>query len=363
MIKVAIILGGLGMGGAETLMLDVMRQWQHAPFSMIGVHRKGGALKSAFYAAGPNMIEVVLHRHRIISYLFHLRKILVSERVNVIHTQMWIDCIYCKLATIGLRIPIINTFHGFYSLNGLRGLLCRWSMQLADKIIFVSQYEQDYYQSRVHINPAKLFVAYNGIDFAKVDCLSKLDNVSLCKKNQSVQLCMVGSFSYSRAHMIICQALTQIQRPFQFYFIGATNEKKSNAYVECYDYCQKHQLLDRVHFVGQQSNVYSWLKDMDGFVYATEHDTFGIAMVEAMAMGLPIVVSDWPVFKEICTAIKYPAVRYFGKKNVNDCIQKINDLLQHLEDSKLEAKSGVQNVRKAYAIETLLTRLLEIYLK
>ena len=112
--KVAYLLGSLNRGGAETLMLDVFRNAEKAPFEMIGVHRKGGAYKDDFYSAGPKMIQCAPKRFGYIRYLMQLRKLFKSERVTIVHAQQPLEVIYAYLATIGMNIPITQTFHGFY---------------------------------------------------------------------------------------------------------------------------------------------------------------------------------------------------------------------------------------------------------
>ena len=64
-------------------------------------------------------------------------------------------------------------------------------------------------------------------------------------------------------------------------------------------YCEDNN-LDNVYFLGGRGDVPALLKVMDGFVYSSVHDTFGIAVVEAMAAGLPVVVNDYEVMKEVC---------------------------------------------------------------
>ena len=41
------------------------------------------------------------------------------------------------------------------------------------------------------------------------------------------------------------------------------------------------------------------LSQLDAFLYSSDHDTFGIAVIEAIASGIPVFVNDWGVLKEI----------------------------------------------------------------
>jgi glycosyltransferase involved in cell wall biosynthesis len=55
---------------------------------------------------------------------------------------------------------------------------------------------------------------------------------------------------------------------------------------------QKNDLKDFVHFVGNQSDVRPYLNMADLFTLTSESETFSIAALEAMSMGLPIVLTD-----------------------------------------------------------------------
>lgn len=48
---------------------------------------------------------------------------------------------------------------------------------------------------------------------------------------------------------------------------------------------------DRVHFAGHQSDVYPWFDAMDVVVHASHGEPFGLVLVEAMALGKPLVAT------------------------------------------------------------------------
>lgn len=372
--KVAYLLGSLNRGGAETLMLDVYRNADKAPFEMMGVHRKGGAYQDAFYSAGPKMVQLAPKRLGYVRYFMQLRKLLKAEGIDVIHTQYWLDCIYAWIATVGMDVRVVNTFHGFYSMKGIVGALCRLSIRMADDVCFVSLYEQEWYQAHTKIADSKCHVIYNGIDFEKFEViddrcidnrLTSIEERGLERGRRKVEsgqirLCMVGNFMSGRDHATLIDALKVLHQrgisDFEFYFIGRRSDAEPQIYDECVHVCEENG-MKHVHFLGARSDVPSLLKTMDGFVYSTAHDTFGIAVVEAMAVGLPVVVNDWPVMLEIGG----DATAYFKSKKVEDCAAAIEKLLEELPQRKETAKKNAEVVRDRYSIEAYIQRLNKIY--
>ncbi len=54
------------------------------------------------------------------------------------------------------------------------------------------------------------------------------------------------------------------------------------------------ELAGRVHFVGHQSDIYPWYDALDVVVHASYRETFGLVLVEAMALGRPVVAAADP---------------------------------------------------------------------
>lgn len=67
-------------------------------------------------------------------------------------------------------------------------------------------------------------------------------------------------------------------------------------------------VADRVHFMGQQQCVAPYLARSDLFLMPSRHEGFGIAAVEAMNAGLPIVASDIPGLREVVGPTGAPLV-------------------------------------------------------
>jgi glycosyltransferase involved in cell wall biosynthesis len=58
-------------------------------------------------------------------------------------------------------------------------------------------------------------------------------------------------------------------------------------------------IATRVHFLGQRADVAELLKMADLYIHATHSDGFGIAALEAMAAGLPVIASNVPGLAEV----------------------------------------------------------------
>lgn len=369
--KVAYLLGSLNRGGTETLLLDVFHKADKAPYEMICIHRKGGSYLDEYYSSGIKMIQCAPKRFGILRYLWQLRSHLLREKVTVVHAQQSIDCVYARLATMGTNIRVVETFHGYdFAASRFGKMIFALSLRWADAVCFVSEAQKDYYEKVYKIHQkGKIHIAYNGIDFEKFNIHYPVPDFLLqqdVSASKRIHLAMVGNFVRVRAQMTIVQSLDVLyntcNKSFDFYFIGRRDETEPWRYDNCVQYCDEHDLNDFVHFIGGRSDVPAILQHIDAFIYASDHDTFGIAVVEAIAASLPVVVNDWPVMQEVCGE-ENDGIRYFKTGDAKDAADKIAVLLSNIEKSKKAAEANALRIREQYSIEKHIERLNEIYLK
>lgn len=97
-------------------------------------------------------------------------------------------------------------------------------------------------------------------------------------------------------------------------------------------------LSDYVIFYGNQSDVYSYLQQWDLFAFSTtENEGLGNVVIEALANGLPVLVSDLPMMREILADNE--AGEYFKLANAEDLALKIQNTITNKE--KLGLKSNL----------------------
>ena len=363
--KVAFLIGSLNSGGAETLLLDILQHYSQLPFDVILIHRKGGDYLPDFEMTGCSIYNVSLHKWHFFRYLLNLRKLIIRQHVDIIHAHFGLNAILGCLAMLGTGIKIITTYHGFSgyasSLHLKNKMEYVASFVCSNQLCFVSDFQKRGYEHNFRYwMKEKSIVLYNGINMCKFNTSSSLSssNALSTMDDNAIKLCMVGNFTSVRSQIVICKALALLNNKIHIYFIGKRANNEEWRYDECVRYCEEHNLIN-VHFLGGRNDVPELLQQMDGFVYSTANDTFGIALVEAMAAGLPVVTNDHPVVKEITHNGQWATLYESG--NAEDCANKIEDLLNNLEVRKEEAQGVAKQVRKEYSIEKHIERLNDVY--
>jgi len=364
---IAFILGNLNRGGAETLILDVFRNAHWQDKQLLCVYRREGLMKADFLATGKPVICCPWEKGHTWMYVRQLRQLFKQHGVTHVHSQLHMDGMYAWLASIGLGIRVVNTYHGYDDLRNWKvRILSQLMMFVADDLCFVSHAQMSFYEAHYWLPKHKTHVLYNGIDFNQR--LGNLEGEKLTS-NQPWKLGMVGNFGNVRSHIVVAKAIQMLAqrgiKNFDFYFVGSRWEQEAELYDHCVAFCEQHN-LNHVHFLGARKDVPSILKQLDGFVYSTALDTFGIAIVEAIAMEVPVVVNDHEVLKEVCRTLHGDSmVRFYKTNQADDCADKIEQLLADLstniEQVKKSCKEYACAVREQYSIDAHLAQLETIY--
>ena len=370
--KIAYLLGSLNRGGTETLLLDVFRNAVSTKLDAIGIYRKTGVLEYDFLMSGVKM-QCLPTGKNILIYLVQLRYLLKSNKITIIHAQQPIDAIYGFLASTFLRIKIVLTLHGYdFADSRISLILLKFILKNTNVNIYVSDSQREYYTQKYKLNSIKQQTVYNGIWFDKLHinsteirgatlrCTPNSNNLrsELQISRETMLLVSVGNFNQVRDQLVLCKfakLCKQNKVDFCLLFVGKRIDSLAYLYDDCLKYCVDNELLEQVLFVGVRNDVPAILNQSDIFLYSTNHDTFGIAVVEAMASGIPVFVNDWEVMTEITENGKLATL--YKTKDESDLFRQFSLFLQdkdlYIERTKLASKTVIEKYNIENHIETL----------
>ena len=94
-------------------------------------------------------------------------------------------------------------------------------------------------------------------------------------------------------------------------------------------------LANKVMLVGLQSNVPLWMQAMDVIVHASDHEPFGIVVIEAMALGKPVVAGNTAGPTEVITDGVNGLLTPYG-----DADALASAVLRYLDDPEFAQQAG-----------------------
>lgn len=190
------------------------------------------------------------------------------------------------------------------------------------KVICVSNLVKQDIQSNYSIASDKLTVVHNGIDAYRFK-RSQDKRLELRNKLQlgnNFTLIFVGS-GYERKGL--CKAIDALKVLSDVSLLILGKDNKNDFYI---NYAKDQGVVDRCRFLGPKSPIVDYYSASDAFILPSSYEPFGLVYVEALANGLPVLVSDKAGAYEIIENGKHGYV--IKHESVGDIVDKIK-LLQN----------------------------------
>ncbi len=339
----------LGRGGAETMLVSAikeLKEYNNIVVTLFDDDRLGDELKCDKY---------ICMNMRSVSYLplamLKFRKIVKDNKADIVHTHLVWPTLVARFATPG-NIPLLSTIHTSiatapdYKKWFIRGL-DKYSYKFRrSTIIGVGQGVLNDYFSFLHLKPYKSYLLYTFVD---IERFNKLASPQHGKEN--FEISSSGSFRVAKNFPYLINA-----------FRGLKNEN-----IVLHIYGSGHlqqslqQLIDRtgvnVILKGEVRNIQDVLPRYDAYVMSSVYEGFSLAVLEAMAVKLPLMLSDIPSFREQGG----DTVIYFDLNNEQDFIKKILALKNNYIEASQMAERSYRRVIENFTLQHHVTKLRQIY--
>lgn len=266
-------------------------------------------------------------------YMAYLQlcRLLEHEKFLWIHCHSPVGSVLARMAAHKRRIPIVYTAHGFHFYQGapLRNWLLYYPVEKAlscwtDVLITVNQ--EDYRLARNQLQARKIFrIPGVGIDMEKfVGRCRQSDRSSFCRKyhipQNAVLLLSVGELSKRKNHGVAIRAVAMLQRTDVYYVIcgqGPLEQKLMQLALKC-------SVADKIRLVGFEQDTAMFYQNADIFVFPSLQEGMPAALMEAMAAGLPCIVSDIRGNRELIPA---SGATVFHPKKPDDLKRALEQML------------------------------------
>jgi glycosyltransferase involved in cell wall biosynthesis len=225
-------------------------------------------------------------------FFFHLCWVIYRHKVDIIHVNSYVPGNYARLAGALMQVPImIDHWHGFTRFNGKRRLICRLLGRVTDLSLAVSPGVKDYLVEQVGLDPAGVRVVPNGVDIAAIDAARPGPAVrqELGLPAEVRLIGLVGRLDHwAKGHKELFEAMASLKEryPVQALIVGGGRRE-----AEMRELAAGLNLAAQAHFLGQRRDVPDLLQAMDIFVLPSYSEGVSLALLEAMAAGLPVIAT------------------------------------------------------------------------
>ena len=237
---------------------------------------------------------------RNIKAIGEIKKLVKENGYDIVHCHTPIAAACTRLACRGLRkkgVKVFYTAHGFHFYKGApkKNWLVYYPVEklcahFTDVLITINQ--EDYALAQKKLKAKKVvYVPGVGIDLEKFGkpTISKPEKRrELGIPNDATVLLSVGELNENKNHKIIIQAMSLLEGKNIHYLIAG----KGNTASLLSQQAEELRMADKVHLLGYRSDVAELYSASDVFCFPSKREGLGLASLEAMSFGLPILTSN-----------------------------------------------------------------------
>jgi L-malate glycosyltransferase len=298
--KILHVISGLERGGAETILVDLLSQLRNNHYEHHVVYFHSGPYEDVLRQQGHPIYKIdgAISLYDPI-FLVRLCKVIIQIKPMMIHSHLWAANLLSRVFGQFFGIPVICTLHSpFVSSDGaLRKWLDYYTMSRARYICAVSDSVKESWSMEFQFPKNKLLTITNGITMQSLLDLSKPYEL---KKTYGIPsdryvIGSVGRYIPSKRFDLLIESFSLLPalEPIHLLLIGGGQEEKNLRQL-----VRKFKLEGQVTFiVGQEAK--KWYAVMDFFVMTSDREGLSIALLEAMAASLPVIVSSSSIRHEV----------------------------------------------------------------
>ena len=363
------ILPALVSGGVERGTIDVARALVEAGWDAL-VISAGGPMVHDLTRVGARHIQHPLGSKNPLSWRQNfdwLVDIIHKENVDIVHARSRMPAWISWRAARKNKVPFVTTFHGrFPDTNPLKKLY-NSVMVRGDRVIAISHFVAHEIETRFGTGSDKLRIIPRGVnvDLFNPEGVSAERMIKLSREWRLPDgvpvIVMPGRITRWKGHDVLIDALTKLGGQPVHCIMAGSYEGKESYKAELEEKIAKAGLSASVMFSGSVADMPCVYQIADVVVSASiDPEPFGRVMIEAQAMGRPIVATDHGGARESVIPNK---TGFLVKPNDADALAEgiRTALALTAEQRAVVTETAVAHVREHYTTSDMCARTLSVY--
>lgn len=297
-----------------------------------------------------------------------IMKAISKEKPDILYSRLWPTKVATVFAGRLLGKHVVfsedRTLSRFMD-GGNTGKGCssfyikRTASRLASYVVPVSQGIADELKQVFKLNPEKVKLIYNGFDLEEMmeNAAEEVDHPWLGDKREPV-IGALGRMVELKGFDYLLQAVKLVNDksvPIRLLMIG-----KGDLLEELKMKAEGFGIKNRVDFLGFKENPFAYLARCDLFVLSSLYEGLPSTLIEAMALGLPVISTRCPtgpeeIIEDERSGLLVPVA---DSKAIAEAIIRV------LQDKDLNMRLRIEGKKRAedFSLENMVTKFAEIFI-
>jgi glycosyltransferase involved in cell wall biosynthesis len=363
--KILIIATHVNLGGIGVYTLSLACALKEIG-EQVSVASSGGELVDDIRHAGIGHIEIPVNTssdiglHTLLSYM-KLLSFIKEQGIDIIHAQTRVTQVIAYMLSKKTDAAFITTCHGFFKNRLFRRILPCWGTHT----IAISDAVRQHLVCDLKVPKDNISLVYNGVDIKRFSPHISADDRMHIRK----QFClgkgpivgMISRLSSVKGHKYLIKAFAMVLEKIpdaECLIIGDGPDKYINSLKAEAD---SLRISEKIKFHPACKDTAIPLSVIDVFCHPSLQEGLGLSIIEAMAMGVPVVASD---VGGIYTLIKHRHNGLLVSSMDDKAIAE--GIIEILSDNAMARHMGIvsrQIVEKDFTIDIMRDKVMDIYKK
>jgi len=299
--RVLHVITGLAAGGAEHQLRLLLR---HLPAECeVVTLTNPGTVAEAIRAEGTRVHDLGMRGNRDLSAVPRLARLMRAGRYDLVHTHLYRACVYGRVAARLAGVPhVVATEHslGEHLIEGRRRTRGVRALYLAtERLGEVTVAVSDTVAHRLTawgVPPTRIAVVPNGIDAGAF----RYDPAARARARAALGIAPdafvvggVGRLEATKRFDVLLHAVSALE-DVTLLLVG-----EGSRCAELEELARTLGMESRIVFTGEVTDVAPALCAMDVFASPSQEESFGLAVIEALAAGLPVLYVTCPALDDL----------------------------------------------------------------
>jgi glycosyltransferase involved in cell wall biosynthesis len=362
-IKIMLVTVGLGVGGTETQILEMASRLDRARFEVLvcGL-KKDRTVADELRARGIRAVTLDGCGKGDIRVLYRLARLIRAERPDIVHAFLGFANLASSLVGRLLGVPVIIWSYRDMEVWKTKAhwLVDRAGARWADAITCCSEAVRQFVLAHINGQASKLVTIHNGVDPDAFRSPRTAGRGELMLRDGGLVVGTVCRLDEPKKGLaVLLHALSDLAKrdglpAWQCLVVGEGPARGSLLALAA-----QLSLSDRVVFAGMRHDVAPVLSAMDLFVCPSLYEGFGIAIVEAMAAGRPVIASAVGGIPEI--VVREDTGLLVPPGDARALAGAIASLLSRPDRARAMGARGRERARERFSIEAAVRRHQQLY--
>lgn len=358
-IKVIEIIGDPSLAGAPRHLLSLLENFDYKKFNVFVISPAGPLAGEIRSLKKPLNLEVVPMKSKLdLQAMREIRKSIKHIEPDVVHIHGTRAGVLARLALIGSKMPVVYTEHLWTKQYLLPNRISHrvqlfglWFLDMFTTLnIAVSEAVKDFLVESQISRSDKVVVIYNGV-------MPPKKKAKPFSHKGRLELVSIGTLNVRKGMQYLIQAMPKVIAEFPDVHLKIIGEGEYKSRL--IKLIHQLKLSRHVKLTGFLNDVYDELEGSDIYIQPSSSESFGLAILQAMSMGLPVVSTNTGGIPEVVTEGKTGIlVEPHNPKVLSDAIV---ELLRNQTKASEMGRLGEEDAKIKFSLEDMVTETEEVY--